>query len=93
MSSTLANTEAEILSRVIVPDTPSLSPDAAQSILALSFGEQDQDRMHELAEKAQQGSLTAAERAELDSYERVGCLLGILQSKARCSLNKVSRPE
>jgi hypothetical protein len=49
--------------------------------------------MHALAEKAQAGSLTGAERAELDSYERIGCLLGMLQSKARISLNRASRSE
>lgn len=39
--------------------------------------------MDELSEKAQQGALTAAERVELDSYVRVGNLLGLMQSKAR----------
>ena len=85
---TTVNSEAEILSRVIAPDQPSLSEDAARSILTLSFAGQDRDRMNALSEKARDGTLTPAEQAELDSYERVGCLLGILQSKARLSLKK-----
>ncbi len=93
MSFVTANNESDILTRVIEPDQPSLSADAANSILALGFSQQDNDRMHELAEKAQIGELTPEDRAELDSYERVGCLLGILQSKARVSLKKTTSAE
>ena len=44
--------------------------------------------MDELAEKARQGTLSAAEHAEVENYERVNNLLGILKSKARQSLKK-----
>ena len=44
--------------------------------------------MHELAVKAQDGVLTAEERAEIDAYEHVGCLLGIMHSLARQSLKR-----
>lgn len=86
MSASHANNEAEILARVIVPEQPSLSHDAAKSILSLSFSQGDRDRMHQLAERAQEGELSTDDRAELDSYERVSSLLGVLQSKARVSL-------
>ena len=39
------------------------------------------------AEKARQGSLTPEEQDEIEDYERVGHLLGMLQSKARLSLS------
>jgi hypothetical protein len=42
--------------------------------------------MDELAEKARQGSLSPEERAEADSYERVGHFVSLLKSKARRSL-------
>ena len=90
MSATITNTEADILSRVIAPDQPTLSEEAARSILALHFSRQDLDRMEELAEKAREGTLTPAEQAETEGYERVGCLLGILQSKARFSLKRAT---
>jgi hypothetical protein len=93
MSLAATNNEADILSRVIDPDLPSLSEDAARSIIALSFAQQDQDRMNELAEKGRHGQLEPAEEAELNSYERVGCLLGILQSKARLSLKRAASSE
>lgn len=90
MTPITANNEAEILARVIVPEQPSLSQDAAKSILSLSFSQGDRDRMHQLVERAQEGTLSLDERAELDSYERVGSLLGILQSKARVSLKRTT---
>lgn len=84
------NTEADILSRVIAPDDPSLSMEAARSILTLRFAREDLKRMDDLAEKAREGTLTPAEKRELEDYERVGCLLGILQSKARLSLKRAT---
>ena len=58
MSPATINTEADILFRVIVPDKPSLSEEAARSILALGFSRLDRDRMEKLAEKAREGALT-----------------------------------
>lgn len=52
----------------------------------MGFAAEDFDRMNVLASKAQDGALTVTEQAELESYERVGHILTILQSKARTSL-------
>ena len=81
-------TEAAILSRVIDPATPSLVPEAARSILKLDFQAKDQERMQFLADKAAEGTLTPEERAEMESYNHVGHILALLQSKARLSLKK-----
>lgn len=78
--------EMAILTRVLEPDKPTLSPEAAHALLALDFSPADKARMRELAAKAREGTLTPAEQAATDSYERVGHLLNILQSKARRSL-------
>jgi hypothetical protein len=78
--------EAAILSRVLEPDKPLLSTDAARSILALDFTPADRDRMNALSAKARAGTLTADENEELDNYIRVGDLLSILQLKARRSM-------
>ena len=80
------NSEVAILSRVLEPDKPTLSPAAARDLLALDFGPADKERMRELSAKAREGTLTPAEQAETDNYERVGHVLNILQSKARRSL-------
>ena len=42
--------------------------------------------MHELSAKAQEGTLTRSEQAELDNFERVGHIVNLMQSKARRSL-------
>jgi hypothetical protein len=44
--------------------------------------------MRQLSAKARAGSLSQREEKEIDAYERLGCLLDILHSKARQSLNK-----
>lgn len=79
-------TEAEILERIVAPDKPGLPADSARSILELQFDQFAIDRMNELAEKNRQGTITEAERDEIDKYMRVGNLLNLLQDKARLSL-------
>ncbi len=88
MPTTAVNSDADILERVIAPHTPDLPEDAARAILLLSFPAADVDRMNELADKARRGALSPAEQMEIEDYERVGHLLGILQSKARLSLKQ-----
>jgi len=44
--------------------------------------------MHALLAKAKHGSLTPEEEAESDTYERLGCFLDILHSRARRALKK-----
>jgi hypothetical protein len=78
--------DASILERLVAPEKPTLSPEAAKEILALGFPVEDRRRMRKLAEKARRGTLTPAEQSEIESYERVGSFLGFLQSKARQSL-------
>lgn len=88
--SVTAKSEGEILSRVIGPDRPSLSSDAAHSLLSLSFDSEDVAYMNELSRKAGEGTLTPEEQEDLNNYERVGHLLAILQSKARLSLKRTT---
>ena len=81
------NTDAAIWERVI-QFQGRLSPAAARALLKVQFPASDEERMHHLAAKAQNGALTAKEEAELDTYERLGCLLDILHSKARRALKR-----
>jgi len=91
MSTAAANTEAEILSRIIAPGKPELPVQTAEAILALEFPGEDRERLDQLAEKAREGTLTGEEPLEIDAYERVGSFLSPLQSKARNSLKKAHR--
>lgn len=83
---TTANTEVTIWARVIEPEKNGLSPDAARSILGLTFGDKDKVRMSELAEKHREGLLTPEEVHELENYVKVGDVLSLLHLKARKSL-------
>ena len=80
--------EAEILSRVIAPENPTLPPDTARIMHTFDFGKEDRERMDLLAEKARAGTLTAEEQVEIDCYERVGHFLSLLRAKARISLQQ-----
>ena len=83
-----ANSEAAIWTRLVQPEQHTLSPDAARSILGIAFTTEDKARMHDLSIKAQEGTLTDGEQAEMDNYCRVGRLLDLLHSKARRSLKR-----
>jgi hypothetical protein len=78
--------EAAIISRLTTLDWQSLSPGAAEALLAVGFSQADKDRMNALAAKARAGTLTLDEHAEAEAYSRIGSLLGILKSRARQSL-------
>ena len=84
----LPSTEAAIVGRLIKPDHGDFSPEAARELLSLRFDDADQTRMRDLSRKAQEGTLTAAEQAEVENYRRVGYWLGNLWSKARLSLKR-----
>jgi len=89
MSLAVANSEAVILSRAIEPHDGNLSPDAARSLLQIKLPGTDRRRLHELAEKAAQATLTSEEERELENYRNVGRLLELLKSKARLSLKNL----
>jgi hypothetical protein len=82
-----------ILSRVIKPGQADLTPAVAEEFLKFAFDQQDISRMHELAEKNQEGSLTEADRIELESYLNVGMMIDLLHAKARLRLSQVRKRE
>jgi hypothetical protein len=83
----ISNPGAAIWQRVIEFDRE-LSPSAARALLQLRFSEREHALMDELSAKASAGSLTPDEQTELDTLERLGCLLDIVHSKARRALKK-----
>lgn len=60
----------------------------AESLLQLDFSDGDAERITELNRKANEGSLTKAEEAELQAYINIGDLLALWQSKAKQSLQR-----
>lgn len=61
----------------------SISPTAARALLKIKFKQPDVERMQGLAAKAREGKLSVSEEIEIDTFERLGCLLDILHSKSR----------
>jgi hypothetical protein len=83
-------TDIAILARIL-SNGKAFTPALARHLLKLGFSPEDKARMHDLAVRNQSGLLTPEELEELRSYASAGCLLGILQSKARQSLRHVAR--
>src|SRR5262245_7034351 len=77
----VSNAGAAIWQRVLEFDGQ-LSPTAARALLKLRFAERDQALLDELSAKARASSLTPDEQTQLDTFERLGCLLDMLHSKA-----------
>ena len=90
MSDSTLSFDASILERVVAPEEPNLAAEAARAMLLFAFRESDRQRMHELSEKARLGTLAHEEEEEAESYERIGSLLGLLQSKARLTLRRLA---
>jgi len=87
-----SNHDGAIWGRLLGSNKATLVPEVAWSILKLEFPPEDIARMHELSSKAKQGPLSPEEKDELESYSRVGSILGIMKSKARVALKKAGKP-
>jgi hypothetical protein len=90
-SSEPRNHDGAIWRRLLGAHKATLVPEVARSILELAFPPEDIARMHELSSKAKQGPLTPEEQDEVESYSRVGSILGIMKSKARVALKKAGQ--
>jgi len=83
-----ARVSTAMLEQIAKLDAKSISPDTARHLLELSFSRSHQRQVDALSQKAREGSLTPAERADLDEFIRVADLLAILQSRARQALKR-----
>jgi len=81
MSTTLGANDA--FDRAIAPVINILSPEQAARIADFYADEVLQARIEELAGKANEGELSAAELAEYEGYAQANQFLAVLQAKAR----------
>ena len=88
--STKSISEIDIWTGVISPDRKDMSDSEANAILGWSFNDEAKTRMDELMSRNGRGELTDSEREELEAYNNVGQVIGILQAKARLSLKRSS---
>lgn len=75
--------QAEIFRRVLEHQQGSMTPEVAHYFLQLELPGDDRTRLDELAAKARQGTLSAAEQADLDEFRRFGRLVELMKLKAR----------
>ena len=74
---------AEILEHVLDPFVACLTPEAAERIIALRADQTAQNRLEELADRANEGTLTRDEQAEYEKFRATFHMITLLQSKAR----------
>jgi hypothetical protein len=79
-----------VLDEMLEPVSRSLGLKTARALAALRVGARMQARVEKLAEKCDEGKLTAKERAEYEAYVQASTLIGILQAKSRRILSKAS---
>jgi hypothetical protein len=80
------STAAVHLDRLLEPLAGCLSPDVAAKVADLRADETMQGRIDYLADRANEGLLTAEEREEYTGYLRAIDVIGVLQAKARSQL-------
>lgn len=68
-----------------------LNEAGAKAILAMQVAGPSAERRQEFAERANEGSLTAEEFADYETYAQLRVLLAILQSKARLCLKQAGQ--
>lgn len=88
---TATPTGATILSRALEIKGGSVPPEGARFILGLGIREEDKKRMLKLLGKQQNGRITAAEKAELESYVQADQILSILRAQAILALKKAGQ--
>ncbi len=79
-----------ILEQILDPLTDCLTLQAALKIVGFEVDSETQERVNELAAKAQAGSLSEAEKADYHDFVEAFDLVAILKSKARMLLKEAS---
>ncbi len=82
------STTAIHLDRLLEPFAGCLSPDVAAKVANLQADDTMQDRIDYLAERSNEGLLTAEEREEYAGYLHAIDVIAVLQAKARSLLRK-----
>ena len=80
------------IDRLLGPVGRSITPEFARELVELRASPDDQARIDELAEKCNEGVLTAEERSEYEGLVQAVHLIGVLQAKARAVLKNGPRP-
>ena len=88
VSATGILTEADILKEVVDPNRSTFSPQLVKELLSLKFNDDATNRIRDLLQKNNSGTISPAEKSTLDNYLRVGEFLDLIQAKARLRLHQ-----
>jgi hypothetical protein len=80
------------IDRLLEPVGRLMTPDLARELVELRASSDVQARIDELAEKCNEGALTAEERSEYEGLVQAIHMIGLLQGKARGVLETGSHP-
>ena len=72
-----------VLDEMLEPVSRCFGVETARALVALHVDQRTRARVEALAEKCDEGRLTADERREYEAYIQASTLIGILQAKAR----------
>ena len=86
----MATVETSYLDRLLEPVTQCFTPEVAERLIALRPDPTIQAKIEELAEKANEGRLSDAERADYEEYIKAVDLIAVLQFRARAAIAKRS---
>lgn len=75
-----------IIDDILAPLTAALTPEAATALAAFKVSDSVRNRVAELAEKANEGELTDAEREEYETHVQYANVLTVIKAKARSVL-------
>ena len=81
-----ARNGSALIERLLAPVSKSLNVEAARKLIRLKADAKTQSHVDALAQKANEGELTAAERSEYERLVAAGNLIAILQAQARLIL-------
>lgn len=82
-----------IISDMLEPFAQALTPELSEQFSKLKASPKLQERINELAEKCNEGTLTESEQAEYDAFVRAGNLINIIniiKAKAKKALTQNS---
>ncbi|MFO0755645.1 MAG: hypothetical protein U0359_04105 [Byssovorax sp.] len=75
------------LSRILEPVGRCLTPEVARALVGLRADDETQARIEDLADRCTEGTLTADEREEYQTYVAAIDFVTMLQAKARAMLS------
>lgn len=80
-----------VLNKLLDPVKDALTPEVASRLVALRADPETQQRLDELAEKANEGKLSKEEERDYDDMLAAIDLITVLQIKARSTLQKAPK--